>query len=144
MKRHAVGLRTSEATSLARASGFNPINVQKFFTKLLYVVEKYKLRPSDIWNIDEKKVSAQCVKQFGGLVSREQGELVIVCVTVNAIGSIMPPIIIFPRKTFRDHFISQGPFGCVGAGNGCGGWIVTLSMVLYGALRQGRQTSVPS
>ena len=80
------------------------------------MVEKYKLGSSDIWNIDAtgvttvqklyKNVSAQCVKQVGGLVSRERGELVTVCVAVNAIGSVMPPMIIFPRKKFRDHFIS--------------------------------------
>ena len=79
----------------------------------------------------KKKVSAQGVKQVGGLVSRHRGELVTVCVAVNAIGSIMPPIITFPRKKFCDHFIPEGPFGCVGAGNACG-WIVTLSMLLYG------------
>ena len=32
----------------------------------------------------------------------------------------MPPMIIFPRKKFRDHFISQGPVGYVGAGNPSG------------------------
>ena len=70
----------------------------------------------------KKKVSAQGVKQVGGIVSRERGELVTVCVAVNAIGSVMPPMIICPRKKFRDHFISQGPVGCVVAGN-ASGWI---------------------
>ena len=68
----------------------------------------------------KKKVSAQGVKQVGGNVSRERGELVTVCVAVNAIGSVMPAMITFPRKKFRDHFISQGPVGCVGAGNASG------------------------
>ena len=45
-----------------------------------------------------------------------------VCVAVNAIGSVMPPMLIFPRKKFRDHFIAQGPVGCVGAGN-ASGWM---------------------
>ena len=44
---------TPEEKSRARTSGFNPITVQQFFTKLLNVVEKYKLEPSDVWNIDE-------------------------------------------------------------------------------------------
>ena len=46
LKRHAISFRTPEATGLARASGSNPITVKKFFTKLLYSMDKYKFRSS--------------------------------------------------------------------------------------------------
>ena len=84
------------------------------------------------------KVSAQCVKQFGGPVSPEQVELVTVGVAVNAIGSIMPPIIICPGKSFAITSSHKDHSDVFGLGTLAVGW--TLSMLLYGALRQGRQT----
>lgn len=47
MKRHPdLSLRQPEATSAARASGFNKIAVGKFYALLTEVVDKYKLTAS--------------------------------------------------------------------------------------------------
>ena len=48
------------------------------------------------------------VEQVVTLVSDEIGQLVTVCCVVNAIGNSVPPIFIFPRVHFRDHFLKGG------------------------------------
>jgi len=53
-----------------------------------------------------------------------------VVVAVNALGNSMPPMFIFPRKTFRDHFIRDGPSGCIGAGNKSG-WMTNIEFVTF-------------
>ena len=131
-----IAVRSPEST---RATSFNRHNVESFFMKLAQVMDRHKLQAGDIWNMDEtgvttvqkpsKVVAHKGIKQVGAVTSgergTERGTLVTVVVAVNAIGNAMPPMFIFPRKNFRDHFIRDGPSSCIGAGNKSG-WMTEL------------------
>lgn len=128
-----MSIRTPEATSLQRATNFNKINVSLFFDKLASVRDKHGFAAAQIWNLDEtgvttvqkvsKVIATKGTKQVGGITSSERGVLVTVCDAVNAIGNCIPPIFLFPRKKFHDHFIRDAPPGSIGAANGSG-WMM--------------------
>ncbi|XP_066583775.1 tigger transposable element-derived protein 6-like [Prorops nasuta] len=142
LKRHnsMISIRIPEATSLSRATSFNKTNIDNFFTKLTSIIDKYKLTPSHIWNVDEtgvttvqkprKIIATKGAKQVGSVTSAERGSLVTVCVAVNATGNSVPCMFIFPRIRYRDYFIRDGPPGCIGAGNKSG-WMTEIEFELF-------------
>ena len=131
-ERNRSSIRTPKATSLGRATVFNRYTADKFYNNLASDMDEHKFKCQDIYNVDEtgctsvqkpgNVVAAQGVRQVGSIPSGERGQLVTVIYAVNAAGSVVPPLFIFPRKNFEDFFIKGGPVGCIGRANPSG-WI---------------------
>ncbi|XP_046666483.1 MFS-type transporter clz9-like [Homalodisca vitripennis] len=94
----------------------------------------------DIWNIDEtgvqtvqrpnKIVAQKGVRQVGKATSAERGQTVTMVLAVSAIGNSVSPMFVFPRVFFKDHFIINGPPGCIGTSYPSG-WITSESFLTF-------------
>lgn len=125
-----LSIRAPQATSIARATSFNRSNVELFFQHYTEILGRDHYTASAIWNMDEtgittvqkpnRVVAGRGTKQVSSVTSAERGVLVTVATAVNAIGNSIPPMFIFPRKRFKDHFIRDAPQGSVGSANGSG------------------------
>ena len=84
MKRHPqLALQQSEATSTARANGFNRTSVGEYFDKLTALIDKHSFDALHIFNMDEsgittvqkpgKVIGRRGKKQVGSLTSGERG-----------------------------------------------------------------------
>jgi len=130
--RQRLAVRSPEATSFARSSAFNRPIVDQFYDNLATVMDANHFQPEDIFNCDETGcttvqrpkhvVTEQGRKQVGSITSSERGELVTVVYTVSASGNVIPPLFIFPRVNYKDHFIRGAPPGSIGRATRSG-WI---------------------
>jgi predicted RNA-binding protein (virulence factor B family) len=108
-----VSLRKPQVPRLVRATACNRSVVEAIFTKYSQSVEKYKLGPKLIYNVDEsglsavhnspKVVAVKESKQVGSVTSGERrGVTVTITGCSNALGSSVPPVLIFPWVYLKD------------------------------------------
>lgn len=113
-------IRKPEATSGARAMGFNKVAYTQFFSLLTGCIDKYKLNANRIYNCDEtgitvnpkiqsKVLATKGKRQVGILTSAERGETVTAVICFSASGAYVPPMLIFPRKRSQPHFSTGLP-----------------------------------
>ncbi|XP_030767528.1 uncharacterized protein LOC115891238 [Sitophilus oryzae] len=104
-----ISLRKSEATSVNRVSAFNKREVSNFFANLEQIQNKYHFGPDRMYNVNEtgcsttpkevsKRLAPKGIKQFGSICSWERGKNITVMCAVNATGSFVPPLFIFPKE----------------------------------------------
>ncbi|KAJ4437982.1 hypothetical protein ANN_13921 [Periplaneta americana] len=125
MQRHPdLSLRKPEATSAARAMGFNKAAVSKLLANLTVCMEKHQFPSTRIYNVDERglttvpntqpKVLAQKGRrQVGTLASAERGQLVTAEICFSAAGQYIPPLLIFPRMRMKEELLDGAPPGTI-------------------------------
>lgn len=131
-RRGNLSIRQPEGCSLSRLTSFNPHNVKMFFDNLQEVYSRYPPAVADcrIYNLDEtstttvqkpkKVVAEKGVKQLNSCTSGERGVLVTTCVIICANGTFLPPVMVFPRKYYKEHMTQGAPPGTLGLANPSG------------------------
>ncbi|XP_021695236.1 uncharacterized protein LOC110675156 [Aedes aegypti] len=131
-KRHPqISLRSPEATSAARAQGFNRVAVDKFFDLYETITRSKNIPDHRIYNVDEtsivpvqskrsKVLALRGRRQGGCLTSAERGVLSTACICMSATGHFIPPFVIFPRVRMTDRLKQGAPSGTIFACNPSG------------------------
>lgn len=104
---------------MSRITNFNKEQVQLFFDNLETVMEKFKFTASKIYNMDETGISTvqdlgtiiaeKGKKRVGSVSSCERGRNVIVICAMNASGSFVPPVFIYPHQKISNLLSIGGP-----------------------------------
>ncbi|XP_055910585.1 uncharacterized protein LOC129944949 [Eupeodes corollae] len=121
-----VSLRIPESCSLARATGFNKFNVDLYFNNLERVLIRHPQfsNGTRIFNLDEtatttvqkplKILAPKGIRCISKVTSGERGTLSTTCAITCASGIALPPVIVFPRKNFKNHMLHGTPPGTLG------------------------------
>ncbi|KAG5874685.1 hypothetical protein JTB14_036910 [Gonioctena quinquepunctata] len=102
--------------------GFNKRSVEKKFSLLTEMMEKHKIPPERIHNVDETgimtvpKKRSKCLslrgkRQVGCLSSTERRVLVTVEICMGAGGAFMPPLFVFPRARAKPELLDDASPG---------------------------------
>jgi len=75
---------------------------------------------SQLCKNQKKNVAEKGKKQVRRSTSGERWTTVTMVFAVNEISNSFPPRLIFPRVNFKQHFLSNGPSGCIGASHPSG------------------------
>lgn len=119
----SLSLRKPEPTSVNRVKAFNRYEVQRFFSNLEVLMERYKFSPARIFNVDETGISTvqnpcnilaqKGQKQVGVVSSWERGKNHTVCCAISASGVFIPPMFIYPRQRMTPLLERGGPPGSI-------------------------------
>ena len=122
LNRHHLSLRTPEQVSAARAMGFNPVQLKKFFDNLKKLYTEEKFEPTRIFNMDEtgistspnkspKVISQKGKREVQKIASADRGETITAVCCFSAAGMYVPPALIFKRKKVKPELTEDAPAG---------------------------------
>ena len=125
LKRHPeLSIRQPEATNISRAVGFNQPQVKLFYERYRDLLSAHTYTPMKIWNADEtgisnvqkpvKVIATKGARVVGRITSGERGRTVTVMCAMNAAGSFIPPMFIYPRKRMIASLLNGAPPGAIG------------------------------
>lgn len=126
MKRHPnISQRKAQQLNPARAQKLNHFIVDDYFKTLNDLLERtgLKYKPGNIYNMDEKgcrlmlhhqqRVLAEKGSKRVHLVGSEHGENVTIVACANALGHVIPPMILFKGQRLKPTFADGLPAGSV-------------------------------
>jgi hypothetical protein len=128
-------MRMPQAISASRVKAFTPENVAKFLDIYEPIAAMVDHKAHRIFNVDEtgittvqhkhsKVIAAKGKKQVAAMKSSNRGNLVTIVTCMNAAGTFVPPLIIFPRKNMKEELMDGAPAGSISACHPSG-WIQT-------------------
>ena len=128
-----LSFRTPQALSFTRAVSANELAISDFFAKLGGLYGRLNLinKPMQIFNADETGVSVvhkqgKVLAQLGRrhvstITSAEKGKTHTVLSCISAVGQVLPPMIVYPRKqrvpdSLKNDCVPDTYFACSGNG----------------------------